>query len=149
MVLKLKKFVIIIVSILAIQEIFLINADNKKIFAEHAVILEKYYGDINKDGKVDLVDEQMLIKIVNGISSVTDDIKERCDLNGDGKITNQDVDLMRKYNAHDLDYFPVEPIHYGDIDLNGQITISDLSAVIDAVTHPFSNAEKNQSGFKW
>lgn len=66
------------------------------------------YGDISFDGKVTITDMAEVVSIVNGNRPVTEEDLLVLDLNGDGKITQEDEDLINSYVLKDIQFFPVE-----------------------------------------
>ena len=66
------------------------------------------YGDISFDGKVTITDMAEVVSIVNGNRPVTEEDLLVLDLNGDGKITQEDEDLINSYVLKEIQFFPVE-----------------------------------------
>lgn len=70
------------------------------------------YGDISFDGKVTITDMAEVVSIVNGNRPVTEEDLLVLDLNGDGKITQEDEDLINSYVLKEIQFFPVESMVY-------------------------------------
>jgi len=68
------------------------------------------YGDINNDGQVDISDLVMLRKFLSNVSTPTEKQKEISDLDGDGVLSDNDIDLIRMYIQEISYIFPVESI---------------------------------------
>lgn len=66
------------------------------------------YGDINEDGVIDVSDLVKLRKYVQNIEVPTDIEKGILDLDGDGKLTDKDIELIRMYIQQISYIFPVE-----------------------------------------
>lgn len=116
-------------------------------------------GDVNGDGKVNKDDADDVQKYDAGTGTLTDDEKKRADVNGDGvidagdtvkilnmiidknavfgdvngdgKLTQEDVDLIKKYDAGTVSLTDAEKKRAdvngnGDIDVNDSLMISQL-----------------------
>lgn len=70
--------------------------------------MERYYGDLDSNGKITVTDLSVLNQAINGKIRLSEDEKKRADLNGDGKITKADLDLMNQFISGEIDEFPVE-----------------------------------------
>ena len=70
-----------------------------------------YYGDGNRDGVVDAGDFVMAELVLEDILAgrpVDPDVVKRLDVNGDGQITQADINLIAQYAAGMITQFPVE-----------------------------------------
>lgn len=75
-----------------------------------------FYGDINNDGKVNLLDAIMILQHYNGVRDLsTEEGKnevgseyERADVNGSGTVTLVDALLIMKYYNGEIQKFPIE-----------------------------------------
>lgn len=67
-----------------------------------------YYGDLNHDGRISLIDVSNLSQVVQEQIVLADDDKKRADLDGDGKITEKDVELLRNFYVGIITEFPIE-----------------------------------------
>lgn len=70
--------------------------------------MERYYGDLDSDGKITVTDLSVLNQAVNGKIRLSEEQKKRADLNGDKKITKADRDLMNQFLLGEIVKFPVE-----------------------------------------
>lgn len=70
--------------------------------------MERYYGDLDSNGKITVTDLSVLNQAINGKVKLSEDEKKRADLNGDGIITKADLDLMNQFISGEIDEFPVE-----------------------------------------
>lgn len=67
-----------------------------------------YYGDLNHDGKISITDVSGLNQAAQGQITLPDDDKKRADLDGDGKVTEKDVELLRDFYLGIITEFPIE-----------------------------------------
>ena len=67
-----------------------------------------YYGDLNRDGKVDSDDLTLLSRHVGGIELLDDDTLKRGDLDGDGDVDASDLTLLARYTSKMITKFPVQ-----------------------------------------
>ena len=65
-------------------------------------------GDVNLDGKVNLLDSVMLAKAVNGSVTVNDMQKKNMDCDGSGEIDIDDVTTLMQFLVHAVDSLPVK-----------------------------------------
>lgn len=66
------------------------------------------YGDINLDGKVDMEDVELGRLITGKLITPTEEQTKRGDVDGCGKITLIDVNIIHKYIEGVFDVFPVQ-----------------------------------------
>ncbi len=66
------------------------------------------YGDLNKDGRIDMTDSELVMKYYLGLIDNFSVLKKYADLNGDGKIDMIDSGLIMRYYAGLIKKFPVE-----------------------------------------
>lgn len=64
-----------------------------------------YYGDVDGDGRVSVVDVTLIQKYCAGITSLTLDQKRRADVDFNGKITENDATLVQKYSINIITKF--------------------------------------------
>ena len=62
-------------------------------------------GDYDSNGKVERKDAQYVQKAALGLTSITSEQKERCDVDGDGTITLKDAALIKQLAAGVIDEF--------------------------------------------
>jgi len=72
-------------------------------FASAAVL-----GDVNEDGKIDVLDVVLIMQDVLEIKTLDEDKQIYADVNGDGKINVLDVTLVLQYVLNLIDEFPAE-----------------------------------------
>ena len=65
-------------------------------------------GDVNLDGKVNLLDSVLLAKAVNGSVTVNDMQKKNMDCDGDGEISSNDATTLMQFLVHAVDSLPVK-----------------------------------------
>ena len=70
-------------------------------------ILEVLYGDVNGDGKINVIDANMVRKAAAKMISLDENQKLAADVSGDGKVNVIDANLIRKYAAKIINVFPV------------------------------------------
>ena len=66
------------------------------------------YGDVDKNGKVEVTDATVLQRAVARIGTLDDEQKIRADVDGDTEVTVMDATLIQKKSAQIIDKFPVE-----------------------------------------
>ena len=66
------------------------------------------YGDINGDGKVNVIDAGLLVQHCRKITTLSEEQLKVCDLNGDGKVNVIDAGLLVQYCRKLISKFPVE-----------------------------------------
>ena len=81
-------------------------------------------GDINRDGKLDLDDLNLLKKYLNGKVTFVLEQKKLADINNDGAIDSKDASLLNTMIGR-INYEP------GDVDRNEKITLNDAKLVLD------------------
>lgn len=86
-----------------------------------ATIKTVAFGEINNDGLVNAADAVLIAEYLEGKTTLNNDQLVNADVNLDGIIDNIDVDLISKKDAGLITL----PIRYGDIDLDGKVTIKD------------------------
>lgn len=80
-----------------------------------------YYGDVTKDGVVSAEDAQTVFNWANSKKKLTADEKKRADVNGDGKVTDDDAFMILDFYTNML----VGTALLGDVDGNGKIGYVD------------------------
>ena len=65
------------------------------------------YGDLNSDGKVTIADALKLARFKNGLVELTEAQKHIADVNCDGKLDDDDISLISKYETKLIDVLPV------------------------------------------
>lgn len=103
------------------------------------------YGDVNRDGKVDVSDNEMLSDYLLGIkSSLTETQTIAADVDGSGDVEAYDLSLINLYINNPLTHqFPIgqlKLITYGDVNGDGLVTSLDRNAIIGNQDGP--NGEK-------
>jgi len=68
-------------------------------------------GDINDDGKVNVLDVVLVMRHVLEIEELDQDQEKYADVNCDGKVNVQDVSLIMQYALDIIDRFPCEPVN--------------------------------------
>jgi len=93
------------------------NIDNNKIIAATTETTAKIYGDVTKDGKLDILDSISLTNyVLNSNKPISSNFDvSAADLDGDGVVNTIDVILMKHFITNSIDIFPVE----ADIDSDG------------------------------
>ena len=86
-----------------------------------------YYGDVDGDGRVTIVDATLIQKYCYGIITLTLDQKKRGDVDFNGQITENDATLIQKYSLKFFAEFK-RPL-YGDADRDGIVTFKDAVSV--------------------
>lgn len=66
------------------------------------------YGDADKNGTISVTDLSHMNGVVNGTVTASEADKATLDLNGDSKITQEDLDLLNQFVLGVIDRFPVE-----------------------------------------
>lgn len=67
-----------------------------------------YYGDMDGDGKATVSDLSFINQAANGKITMTSDEKKRADLNGDGYVNQEDIELIKQFIVGLINEFPVE-----------------------------------------
>ena len=90
--------------------------------------IEEYvYGDTNSDGKVSNADLTKLNGFLGGKINLTPKQKLSADVDGNGEITTEDLELIRLYSAMKLTKFPIEEYIYGDINTDEKVSNADIT----------------------
>lgn len=89
-------------------------------------------GDINTDGKINIVDALLIGQHVNGLITLSADQLSRADTNDDGDITLHDANVVARYDGGQITSLPFVFIP-GDIDRNGLVNEADLSILYQVV----------------
>ena len=76
------------------------DKNNKKISATYKL------GDVNEDGELDIMDAFTIGRYLSGNVIFTQTQKLAADVDGDGKITENDRELIRQYLAETINTFP-------------------------------------------
>lgn len=79
-----------------------------KVVVEGGSAPEILYGDVNGDGKVNVIDAGLLVQHCRKLTTLTDDQLKACDVNGDGKVNVIDAGLLVQYCRKLISKFPVE-----------------------------------------
>lgn len=66
------------------------------------------YGDADKNGTISATDLSHMNGVVNGTITASEADKVTLDLNGDSKVTQEDLDLLNQFVLGLIDRFPVE-----------------------------------------
>ena len=66
------------------------------------------FGDVNGDGKVNVLDANMVRKAAAKLITLDEEETKAADVNGDGKVNVLDANLIRKFAAKLIEKFPVE-----------------------------------------
>ncbi len=116
-----------------------IGETTKKIDAFIKEMMVKY-GDLNGDGKIDRLDlAEMLRKFLVPWTPFRKPYDKAADLDGDGKVTWADYNLLKEAVLGDRKTFPVDPENLpGDMDGNGKIDHEDVYQVAKYITDPKS-----------
>ena len=70
-------------------------------------VIDVLYGDVNGDGKINVIDANLVRKAAAKMITIDENQKLAADVNGDGKINVIDANLIRKYAAKVISAFPV------------------------------------------
>ena len=84
------------------------------------------FGDVITDGQISASDAQQVLIWANKKPYLTADQKKRADVNGDGKITDDDAQKILQYYASAV---VARNKIYGDADGNGKVNINDAIMV--------------------
>jgi hypothetical protein len=86
------------------------NIDNSKISAATTETTAKIYGDVTKDGKLDILDSISLTNyVLNSNKPISSNFDvSAADLDGDGVVNTIDVILMKYFITNSIDIFPIE-----------------------------------------
>ena len=90
---------------------------------------DRLYGDLNKDGKIDQADLDLMEGVMYRIpiQPGEDGYRRAYDLNGDGNITMADWCLLSQAVNGKREHFPADPKTLkGDIDGDGKLTAEDV-----------------------
>ena len=68
---------------------------------------ECLFGDVNFDGKVNVIDASLIRKFAAKMADFDENQKFAADVNGDGKVDVIDANLIRKFAAKIISTFPV------------------------------------------
>lgn len=71
-----------------------------------------WYGDCNGDNKIDISDVAIFALTIRENRKVSESDLEKMDLNGDGILNQQDLDLIKSYVIESIKYFPVQNMLY-------------------------------------
>ena len=103
------------------------------------------YGDVNEDGVITEEDATLLSNYLNNNTKISDQALKNADVNGDGKVNITDLGLLQMYIANpdnyknsqniSLPYIPIDKsyytIQYGDVNLDGEVDIYDVTESSD------------------
>lgn len=79
------------------------------------------YGDVNKDGRIDVQDVVMVMRHILGKQALSEEQETAADVNFDGMINVQDVSLLMQKSLGLIDKFPNQP----EPDLIAEFIVSD------------------------
>lgn len=65
-------------------------------------------GDVNLDGQIDLADDILLNKMIIGIVTATDTMREMSDINSNGELDEMDTILLLKFLVHIIQEIPYQ-----------------------------------------
>lgn len=68
-------------------------------------IIDVLFGDVNNDGKINVVDANMIRRHAAQLTTLTESQLLGADVNGDGKVNVVDANLIRRYAAKIIDSF--------------------------------------------
>ena len=99
------------------------------------------YGDLNSDGEITEEDSTLLSNYLNNNTKISDQALKNSDVNGDGKVNIIDLGLLQMYIETPDNYTNTLPekritnytIQYGDVDLDEEITNSDILDIMNYV----------------
>ena len=99
------------------------------------------YGDVNEDGEITEEDSTLLSNYLNNNTKISNQALKNSDVNGDGKVNIVDLGLLQMYVETPDNYtntLPDSPItnytiQYGDVDLDEEITNSDILDIMNYV----------------
>ena len=119
------------------------------------------YGDLNSDGEINEKDSTLLSNYLNNNTKISNQALKNSDVNKDGKVNIIDLGLLQMYIANPDNYtntLPDSPItdytiQYGDVNENGNQTLSDILMIADYIFNHFEltgqkllNADVNGDG---
>lgn len=84
-----------------------------------------YFGDVNKDGKIGPEDASQVLQWATKNTSLSKDLKKRADVDGDGRVTTLDAEVILESYVTLL----VENELLGDADSDGEVDINDAMAI--------------------
>ena len=101
---------------------------------ENSSIKVYTYGDVNEDLNVNISDVTFIQKYLNGLQTLTELQKKAADVDGDGKVTSIDAEIIQKKLANIIQEFPIENSKVqvwsiGDVDENGKVDINDVTLI--------------------
>ena len=111
-----------------------------------------FYGDVNEDGSITILDAQRVYESLNSNKSLTKQQFKNADVNVDGKVNEIDIILITRfltgthYEKTLPDYPIIDYIMYGDINEDGEITEEDttlLYSYLDTGIRKSDQALKN------
>lgn len=100
------------------------------------------YGDVDFNGLINIGDvSSILTYLAEPEKHQLNEVQMKVtDLYEDGKIDEMDVEVLLSILAGILDNkSPIKPL-YGDIDLDGKVTISDVTEILDYIASPSKNS---------
>lgn len=91
-------------------------------------------GDVNEDGKIDVNDATLIKEYLNGKAELSELQKKAADVNGDNKITNDDVDMLQKKIANLIADLTAQTKDVntgisGDVNGDGILDINDATLI--------------------
>lgn len=101
-------------------------------------------GDVNRDGLINVMDYALQQSYILGQTTLTNEQKVAADVNGDNAITPTDHTYLYNYimgipgTADTGTYYNIA---YGDVELNGNLTIGDYNFLQSYIS--------GQSGMSW
>lgn len=92
-----------------------------------------YYGDVDCDGQVTILDANLIQRHCDDKASLTLDQKKRADVDFNGKITENDAALIKKYLVGSIAKFD-KPL-YGDANGDGVVSAEDANTIQKYLAH--------------
>ena len=105
-----KKFVAVFLVLMLIISTACVGSFSAATTKDETVSASLYYGDINGDNVINIVDVLIVRRFVANESSLTADQMLRADVTGDNLINVIDAIKINQYLAHVINEFPVETI---------------------------------------
>lgn len=90
---------------------------------------KKIYGDVNCDGFVNSSDALLVQRYAAKLETLKDYQLEIADVNYDGYVNDRDAQLILKKSVGSVKLFPVELKCFGDVNLDGEIDVGDVTCL--------------------
>ncbi|MBQ7874505.1 MAG: leucine-rich repeat protein [Oscillospiraceae bacterium] len=84
---------------------------NVEIIIGKISIIDIIYGDLNDDGKINVIDANMVRRAAARLIELDETHEKAADVSGDGKVNVIDANVVRRYAAKLIDSFPVGSGH--------------------------------------